>query len=410
MNFLKLKKIIIFLFFDIWFFLLASLIILLIRTVLYSLPIRFGRVRSDVIGNGFFNLDCYLGEKKISSKKFYDFFCFNKIIINKQFAIMAKRQLNIFWFVNYLEKMNKLIPGGSKNMVSPDDYRVSGYESGTDPTKIIQKTEQNIHFTKFENDKGESYLTKTGLKKNDKFVCLIVRSGSYKKKYFAEWNIDWSYHDYRNSEIKDYEEAINFLLNSGYWVFRMGKGESTPLKISNKKFIDYAYSDDRQDFLDIWLMANCNFCISSGTGLDDVSIAFRKPIVQVNQIPIGGMRSYYSNILYIFKKLKKKGEQTFLTTTEIIDLNLTHAFRTNNYKEANVEIINNSPQEIRSVTEEMHNKLVKEKAYDNNGEKNQKIFWEKIFSSKKFNTDGRWINEGCKIGSKFLTDNQFFLN
>ena len=50
--------------------------------------------------------------------------------------------------------------------------------------------------------------------------------------------------------------------------------------------IDYATSDDRSDFLDIWLMANCYFCITTGTGLDEVAGFWGIPSVFVNLLPL----------------------------------------------------------------------------------------------------------------------------
>ena len=64
----------IFLIRDIWLYVLTFPILILIKVFNKFLKIRFGKCRIDVIGNSFFNLDSYLGEVKLSKKKYNDFF------------------------------------------------------------------------------------------------------------------------------------------------------------------------------------------------------------------------------------------------------------------------------------------------------------------------------------------------
>ena len=42
-----------------------------------------------------------------------------------------------------------------------------------------------------------------------------------------------------------------YLLEKGYWVFRMGKLVEGPMNIEHKRFLDYACTDVKNDFLDI---------------------------------------------------------------------------------------------------------------------------------------------------------------
>ena len=54
----------------------------------------------------------------------------------------------------------------------------------------------------------------------------------------------------------------------------MGKNIKKPFLFKNEKFIDYAVSDERSDFLDIWLIAKCFFIYGPGGGLIDMSTVF----------------------------------------------------------------------------------------------------------------------------------------
>ena len=81
----------------------------------------------------------------------------------------------------------------------------------------------------------------------------------------------------------------------------MGKLVEKPMDIKHSRFLDYACSDIKNDFLDIWLNANCHYAISNGSGLDAVQQTFRKPILHVNIFPLTSTISGLKNVLTIFK-------------------------------------------------------------------------------------------------------------
>ena len=75
------------------------------------------------------------------------------------------------------------------------------------------------------------------------------------------------------------------LAKRNYFVIRMGKNVEDQFDIEYPNITDYANSEQRNDFLDIWLMARCQFAISTGTGTDMVTNVFKKPVVYVNFLP-----------------------------------------------------------------------------------------------------------------------------
>ena len=326
-------------------------------------------------------------------------------IVATLFCKFIRRNLKIKWFVKYFYKINKLLPGKSNLSIYPEDYRSIG-SGGTDPNRIISKTKNNLVFRKEEEKIGLNYLKNVGIG-SKKFICFIYRNESYKKNYFPK--INFSYHNYRNTNIESYYEALNYFTSKGYYIIRMGKGEDHPIKIKNEKIIDYSFSKYRSDFLDIWLMSQCDICFTSGTGLDDVAIAFRKPILNVNLIPMASIRSYYPNILCIFKKLKLKGENEYLKLSKLIDLNAENLYLTHEYNSRKILIQDNSSEEIKKAAEEMYLRITNQWEEKKNLSDQQTKFWEKLFLSKNFSSGRRWINKSCKIGSDFLNVNKHLL-
>ena len=42
-------------------------------------------------------------------------------------------------------------------------------------------------------------------------------------------------------------------------------------------------------------MANCNFCISTSTGFDQISRVFKRPILFINHLPIADWASHFKS-------------------------------------------------------------------------------------------------------------------
>ena len=148
---------------------------------------------------------------------------------------------------------------------------------------MLHKFKPHISFNEKEELKGKKILNEFGIPENAKFVCLIVRDSAYLDRYKNQTLKDFSYHNYRDGDIDKYLLAAEELTKRGYYVFRMGVKVNKPLKSSNTKIIDYANSKMRSDFMDIYLGANCRFCISTSCGFDSIPYIFRKPIAYVEQ-------------------------------------------------------------------------------------------------------------------------------
>jgi putative glycosyltransferase (TIGR04372 family) len=172
---------------------------------------------------------------------------------------------------------------------------------------------------------------------------LIVRDPAYKNTV-ASFR-DWSYHNYRDSKIAAFEKAAVALAEAGYWIFRMGKYVQDPFQARHYRIIDYASTPFRCDFLDIWLVANCHYAITTGTGLDEVCTVNRRSYLHVNQLPVGGIRSFNSSIVQ-FKNLKWKSTGKYIGLREQIEIGVIYALRTHEYNDLGIEIVDNTPDEI----------------------------------------------------------------
>ena len=220
----------------------------------------------------------------------------------------------------------------------------------------LDRSPPTLKFNDAELKTGEAFLHSIGLDKNSKFVCLNVRDDSFLAKTKpVGWhtNRDWSYHNYRDSDIKTYVSAAEALANMGYTVFRMGAIVKEPLNSTHPRVVDYATNGMRTEFLDIFLGAHCSFTISTGSGWDSVVQMFQRPLILVNHLPLLNPALHTTNGVVYPKVLKVTSGTCFLSLNEAVRLNVAPAFFSNQFSDAGVEIRDLSSEELVEAVTEM---------------------------------------------------------
>ena len=313
--------------------------------------IRFGYFFSDRIGHFAFDVEYYLCQKSnINQKKTLDIFCILGTPCNSTLTRMVKRKIKITnKVVAFCELMNAM-PFAASHIIKPAK-EVNG---SRDLQEIFQNSARNLDFSAGEMLKGEEFLRAVGLREDDQYVCLIVRDSAYLSSNTSR---DFSYHDYRDSDISSYKKTAKTLADKGYWVFRMGKMVKHPFNCAESKVIDYASSSSKSDFLDIWLTAHCKFAISTSTGLDAISEVFRIPMVFVNHLPVGNLKTGDPRHIELFKTLKWKTTQQPLSLKEHIATGAINFQSLNRYQEQRIEIDDNSEDDILYAALEMESRL-----------------------------------------------------
>jgi len=266
-------------------------------------------------------------------------------VCNKTLMKLIKRRVLVIprWAWYFAFRLNRLIPGGDRHDLG----------SGTDRDikNLLDRTNSQLRFTTKEVFRGSATLTKFGLPVGAKFVLLNVRDSAYLSSLYPA--NDWTYHNYRDCSIENFVAAAEELTRRGYYVFRMGAIVESPLITSNPMIIDYASNGMRSDFMDIFLGANCEFCISHGTGFDSVPYVFRKPILYVNFAPLGYLPTFSERFLLQIKTLVWNKSGVRLALREILEVGLGGALQSGDYSDAGVSLVENSPQEIVDAVIEM---------------------------------------------------------
>lgn len=216
-------------------------------------------------------------------------------------------------------------------------------------------TQPTLKLTQDEKIRGEAGLKAMGIDPNkDWFVCIFARDPVYLETEFGVQK-DWSYHDYRNSDIDMFKLAIDYIVGLGGFVIRLGHHVAKPLGYHHPNVIDYA-SGLRTDFMDIYLVATCRFHIGCNSGITDVTNIFDTPRLGVNIVP-PTCPPHGKNNLYIPKKIKHIDDKKYVSYIEY----LAKAQKASGYDEYYSQFVleagwmyeENSAQEILDATIEM---------------------------------------------------------
>jgi putative glycosyltransferase (TIGR04372 family) len=374
--------------------------VFIIRLIRPIVLIRVGTFFSARIGHFAMDAGMIWSEHQYHNYKVVDLYWIDEPVSNIQWKKMIERNLYVSPLFSHLGRWNRLIPGGDCH------YRQHSDTASRDIYGILENSKEQFDFLPEEVDDSKLWLKKHGWKEGDKFVCLQVRDSAYlgSEEWHSQYN--WDYHSYRNSDIDSYSLAINWLVEQGIWVLRMGKKVHKNIPVKHPKIIDYPFSPNKKDLLDIWLFANCDLCISTATGPDLISSVYRRPILLVNYLPLIDIYSW-GNVLGYPKNLIWKISKKSLTLNEHLKYRFGH---TDKYEESGIEVINLSPNEILNTVKECWGRLDGTYMVTENDVNNQEVFWKKLLSHENSKGYHCFIHKEARISATFLNNNKNFLN
>ena len=132
----------------------------------------------------------------------------------------------------------------------------------------------------------------------------------------------------------------------------MDKSQQKKLTL-NTKFIDYPFNNNKSDFMDFFFAYKCYFWICGCTGIDEIAHTFRKTLIDLNMVPISGLKVTSKKTLLCAKIHKtstnsKLGLKIFKKKLDTIDMSKkfkmnkvnVHELSQTQVKEIVIEMIN----------------------------------------------------------------------
>ena len=319
------------------------------------------------------------------------------IILKRKFLVIQQ----LFIFYKVLEILSKYINIYSKHIVN------IGSIHDFHNNNLLNKYPIQLNLTKQEINKGELILKQMGIPKNAKIICITSRDDLYLRRTHP--SVDFSYHNYRDSNVNNYIPAIKALIKKNFYVVRMGKIAAKKLNIKSSKFIDYPFHPLKSDFMDFFFAYKCYFWVCSNTGTDELARAFRKPMVDSNMVQLSGLKLHPKTLLCL--KIHKNYNNKKLSLNEIFDSGVGNSYLSEQFRRKKIKLNELNANQIKDIALEM-TKLMKDswKIKNKNDLKLQKKF-EKLYLSKIKQIDPEFKHKkvNALYSLVFLKKNPWFL-
>jgi putative glycosyltransferase (TIGR04372 family) len=376
---------------------MAIPIVLFIRLLRPIVLIRFSDIINVRIGHLVADSSYFLATLPIHQghRGIYHWFAFYGPSSNKKWSQMVSERLFVRWWVYYLSRVNRAIPGGRRHVVPQ-------FKNSRDTGGVFQSQVERFHLSEEDNRFAMAWMMRRGWKSGQPIVCLLVRDSAYLARHsnFADTDkYDFSYHEYRDSKIETYRRAVNHLLEKGFWVVRLGKIAVAPINMQHERLIDYPFVEDQDDILDIWLTLNCRLFMSTAAGLDILPGIYGQPTsIFVNAMPLSAIHSWHE-VSWTPKYLRWRSTGRYLTLSE----HLKHEyFRKQNYEAQGIEIVDLSEDDIQCAIEEHISRLDgtwKDTPHDL---ELQEKFWSSLRQWQNFSQYHGWIHPKARVGTHYL--------
>lgn len=171
-------------------------------------------------------------------------------------------------------------------------------------------------------------------------------------------NIDYTYHNYRDSSFDSMNRAIEYLDHCGIQTIRMG--QITEKGKIHEKCIDFS-KKGYDEFVDLMLHRNLKFFIGSASGIIELSHFFGRPTVwMAPYYPLVEPNlGYLKEDLCIFQRIYNVNEKRELSLRELFFIGIGYRGnpRGEYFLQQGLKLIPFSEEDILDVVTEMNERL-----------------------------------------------------
>lgn len=184
-----------------------------------------------------------------------------------------------------------------------------------------------------ESDRAQSepIFREWGMPEGSWFVCFHIREGAHRRR------------GSENADPLTYVSAMKEVVRRGGFAIRMGNPAMTPLP-KLKGVIDYAHAEQRADWLDVALWAQCKFFVGTNSGPLCVPASFGVPTLSTN-VPHIGLVPSMRNSMFIPKNCAVANRSEFVPFSTLLGMPVAWT-SAKQPAEDKIRLIDNSPDEL----------------------------------------------------------------
>jgi putative glycosyltransferase (TIGR04372 family) len=214
--------------------------------------------------------------------------------------------------------------------------------------------------------RSRAALRELGLPDDAWFVALHVREPGYLSE--TEDSHRW----HRNADIGKYLPAAQAVVERGGWVIRMGDPSMSRLP-ELPGIVDYVHTGLRSDWLDVYLAGAARFVLGTSSGIVAVATTFGVPVAGGDWVPFFNLPKSFEDV-YIPRLYRDARDGRILSFREALAPHLLHVYDARRYRELGIEFVENTPEELAEVSNEMLDRLDGTAAYTQEDEARQERF------------------------------------
>lgn len=368
-----------------------------VALIFWVLRINILRVNASRIGHLCADLETYARirlSKKIYARKTFLLVhrneCANEHLLEyfKEFYSVVRNPIFIF----ILKPMSKHFLSGVKSSESTETLGQAEHYSA----KRLGPVSPLLSLSDSDEIRGKKALEKLGIPENSWYVCIHSRESGYSTSFETKDSKPTDFgQGFRNSEISSYHAAIRAIEERGGWSIRVGDGTMKPFHYSGN-FVDYALSDMKSDWLDVFLGANNLLFLGNTSGLFHIPSVFGAPIALTNMIPITHVFPPNKIDIAIPKLFKDKRSNSLVPFKKVLQTPLGNGRDDHVFRDCEFEIIDNSEEDICDLVEEALDRRNGVYISNNEDDERQEAF-RKLFQGKEYSYYGLG-----SVGSRFL--------
>lgn len=214
------------------------------------------------------------------------------------------------------------------------------------------------NLNEYDIQKGKALKEALEMPDDAKIVTLHVREPGY-------LNDEGHFSDYRNANIYNYLPAIEFLISKGYYIVRIGDKTMKPLPIKHFKILDAPFHPFYADFFEPYFVSQSTFYLGMPSGPASLAFVFDIHLLLTNRIYHWGENGYYKG-LSIYKHYWSRQLKRYLTYQEIMTSPTLNYYDPAQYSISNIELHENTGEEILRGVMEMESRINNAYAIDSN--------------------------------------------
>lgn len=318
---------------------------LLLRALNFRVPDFF----ITRIGHLLLEPDCLIKEERLGlvPKRNYIMLASSRRVANRAVLRYWKRY---FWVISspvLVKLMRPLMTHPLTKLEVADYAATSDSSAGFARIQALwSKRDALLSLDPVDKQRGDRALRELGVPEGAWFVCVHSREGGYST--YDEHN-----HNFRNSNIEDYALAVQHIVSMGGWCIRIGD-PSMRRAPAMRGLIDYAHHPLRSDWLDLYLGAKARFFLGNTSGALSLATIFGIPVACANMVPLAAVFPFGERDIGIPKLYSRGSPGELIPFAEILSTSIADIRHAKDFKDAGIELIDNSPEEIRDLAMEQY--------------------------------------------------------